>query len=78
MTLRQGGDVFDWFFLAMAHWQLGHKEEARRWYDRAVQWTEKNKREDEELGRFQAEARVLFEPQNPEASKDPETAPRKR
>jgi Flp pilus assembly protein TadD len=24
------------FFLAMSHWQLGDKEEARRWYDQAV------------------------------------------
>ena len=27
---------FNAFFLAMAHWQLGHKDEARAWYDRAV------------------------------------------
>ena len=26
------------FFLAMAHWQLGQKDEARAWYDRAVAW----------------------------------------
>jgi Flp pilus assembly protein TadD len=25
-------------FLAMAHWQLGQKEEARQWYCRAVHW----------------------------------------
>jgi tetratricopeptide (TPR) repeat protein len=29
MELRHGGDSFDWFFLAMAHWQLGNKDEAR-------------------------------------------------
>jgi tetratricopeptide (TPR) repeat protein/predicted Ser/Thr protein kinase len=40
--LRQGGDWYDWFFLAMAHWRLGHKEEARRWYDQAIAWMEKN------------------------------------
>ena len=34
--LRNGGDSFDWFFLAMAHWQLGEKDEARKWYDQAV------------------------------------------
>jgi tetratricopeptide (TPR) repeat protein len=28
--LRNGGDSFDFFFLAMAHRQLGHAEEARR------------------------------------------------
>jgi len=34
----KGGDSFQWFWLAMAHWQLGHKEEARQWYDRSVAW----------------------------------------
>jgi serine/threonine protein kinase/Flp pilus assembly protein TadD len=32
----------DWgdnaFFLAMAHWQLGEKEQARQWYARGVAW----------------------------------------
>jgi hypothetical protein len=26
MELRNGGDSFDWFFLAMANWQLGERE----------------------------------------------------
>jgi hypothetical protein len=67
MELRSGGDSYDWFFLAMAHWQLGeeeqddavrrrHQTEARRWYDKAVEWMEKNKPDDEELRRFHAEA----------------------
>jgi serine/threonine protein kinase/Flp pilus assembly protein TadD len=56
MELRQGGDSSDWFFLAMAHWQLGHKEEARNWYDQAVAWMRKNKPHDEELRRFRSEA----------------------
>jgi serine/threonine protein kinase len=30
------------FFLAMAHWQLGEKEQARQCYDRAVAWMEKH------------------------------------
>ena len=30
------------FFLAAAHWQLGHKGEARMLHERAVQWMEKN------------------------------------
>ena len=36
MPLRRGGDAFDWFFLAMSHWQLGNKDDARRWYDRGA------------------------------------------
>ena len=50
----------DWFFLAMAHWKLGNKDEARAWYDRAVQWMDKNQPKNEELGRFQAEASELL------------------
>ena len=37
-----GGDSFQWFFLAMAHWQVGNKEQARKWYGRAVEWADKN------------------------------------
>ena len=60
MELRKGGDSNDWFFLAMAHWQLSDKEQARKWYDQAVEWMEKNKPEDEELLRFRAEAAALL------------------
>jgi tetratricopeptide (TPR) repeat protein/serine/threonine protein kinase len=51
---------FNGFFLAMAQWQLGNKDEARKWYDQAVEWMEKNKPEDEELRRFRAEAESLL------------------
>jgi tetratricopeptide (TPR) repeat protein len=58
--LRNGGDSFDWFFLAMAHWQLGDKEQGRKWFDEAVQWMEKNQPKNEELARFRAEAGELL------------------
>jgi serine/threonine protein kinase/WD40 repeat protein len=69
MELQKGKlESFDTFFLAMAHWQLGEKEKARQWYDRAVQWMEKNKNQlngntqwPEELRRFRAEAEELLE-----------------
>jgi tetratricopeptide (TPR) repeat protein len=51
---------FNAFFLAMAHWQLGHKDEAPQWYCRAVEWMERNKPNDGELSRFCAEAAGLF------------------
>ena len=57
MELRKGGDSFDWFFLAMAHWQLGDKEEARKRYDRAVAWMEKNQPNHGELLRFRGGGR---------------------
>jgi tetratricopeptide (TPR) repeat protein len=60
MELRNGGDSLEWFFLATAHWQLGQKEEARKWYDKAVAWMEKNQPKDEQLGRFRAEAASLL------------------
>src|SRR5882757_1697929 len=60
MELRKGGDSTDWFFLAMAHWQLGDKEEARKWYDRAAAWMDKNQPKNEELRRFRAEAAELL------------------
>jgi superkiller protein 3 len=54
------------FFLAMAHWQLGEKDKAREWYDRAVEWMDKNQpnlsaEAAEELRRFRAEAAELLE-----------------
>jgi serine/threonine protein kinase/Tfp pilus assembly protein PilF len=60
IELRHGGDSFDWFFLAMSHSQEGHKEEARKWYDKAVAWMEKNMPQNEELRRSRAEAAELL------------------
>ncbi len=60
VSLRNGGDSLDWFFLAMAHWQMGNKNEAHKWFDRAVQWMEKHKSNDEELHRFRTEAAELM------------------
>jgi tetratricopeptide (TPR) repeat protein len=58
--LRRGDDGTDFCFLAMAHWQLGEKDKARTWYDRAVAWMDKHKPHDEELRRFRAEAAELL------------------
>jgi uncharacterized protein HemY len=58
--LREGGNSYDWFFLAMAHWQLGKKDKARQWYDKAVDWMEKSAPGDKELIRFRAEAGGLL------------------
>jgi tetratricopeptide (TPR) repeat protein len=83
MELGKGGDSGDWFYLAMAHWQLGktgvgsqksevggekltaqeraqHLVEARRWYDKAVQWMEKNRPKHPELQAFRKEAAALL------------------
>jgi tetratricopeptide (TPR) repeat protein len=67
MKLRNGGDAFDYLFLAMAHQNLGESDEARKWYDRATEWLEKNgerlKRlpgEAEEFHRIQREAEEVL------------------
>jgi serine/threonine protein kinase/predicted Zn-dependent protease len=61
MRLNDGGNSYDWFFLAMAHWRLGEKDNARRWYDRAVQWMDQNQPKSEALRRFRGEATELLE-----------------
>ena len=60
MELRKGEDCSDWFFLAMAHEKFGDKEQARKWHDRAIQWMEKHKVEDQELSAFRAESAQLL------------------
>ena len=58
--LSNGGNSFDWIFLAMSHSQLNQKSDARMWYDKAVAWMEKNNSEDEELRRLRREAEDLL------------------
>jgi tetratricopeptide (TPR) repeat protein len=60
VQLGKGGDSFDFFFLAMAHWQQNDKDKARDWYDRAVAWMDKNDPQNKELKRFRAEATSLL------------------
>jgi serine/threonine protein kinase/Flp pilus assembly protein TadD len=58
-ALRKGGDSYDFFFLAMAHWQSGDKEQARDWYKKATAALPKNK--NPELARVHEEAKKLVE-----------------
>jgi tetratricopeptide (TPR) repeat protein len=37
----QGGNGYDWFFLALAHHHLGHSEEALRWLGKAFAWMDR-------------------------------------
>ena len=52
VEISSGGTPADWLFLAMAHWQLNQKEEARKWYDKAVAWINSKASADAELLRF--------------------------
>jgi Flp pilus assembly protein TadD len=62
--MNKGGDHFHRFFLAMAYWQLGEKDKARRAYDQAVEWMDKNQPANEELRRFRAEAEEMLGVEN--------------
>jgi serine/threonine protein kinase/tetratricopeptide (TPR) repeat protein len=61
MELGGGGDSRDWFFLAMIRWQQGDRAQARKRYDQAVQWMEKNLPQDALLRRIRAEAEEVLE-----------------
>ena len=58
--MGSAGDSSEWFLAAMAHWQLGDKDEARKWYDQAVAWMDMNRPTNEELHRIRAEATELL------------------
>jgi serine/threonine protein kinase/uncharacterized protein HemY len=61
MEIRHGGDSLEWYFLAMAHQKLGHEQDARQWYARAVEWIEKNLPHQEgEFRRFRLEAEEVL------------------
>jgi tetratricopeptide (TPR) repeat protein len=48
------GDPFDWLFLAMAHHRVGHKDEAKSFFEKAKTWITKSTRDkpaDETLGK---------------------------
>ena len=57
-----GGNAWVWFFLAVAHWENGDRDEARRWYDRAAQNLEQCRGHADvgEILQFQAEAKRVM------------------
>jgi tetratricopeptide (TPR) repeat protein/serine/threonine protein kinase len=57
---KPGGGAGQWLVLAMAHWRLGNKDEARRWYDRAARSLDGQKNPPDHLARFRAEATELL------------------
>jgi serine/threonine protein kinase/Flp pilus assembly protein TadD len=70
----KNGNCAEWFILAMAHWQLGHKEEARQWFDRADEWMQKNGRQYRDLQSWRTEAAELLgiKDAGPEPQRKPE------
>jgi hypothetical protein len=59
--LGGGGTSFDHFFLAMAWWQEGDKEEAHHWFSRGNAWMEEHNPDHETLIRFREEATALLD-----------------
>jgi tetratricopeptide (TPR) repeat protein len=55
-----GGDAHDWYFLALAHARLGHKDKARAWQAKAVRWADSRPAQREDLMRYRAEAAALL------------------
>ncbi|HLN29736.1 MAG TPA: protein kinase [Gemmataceae bacterium] len=53
-------DEADWFFLAMSNWKLGHKEDAHKYWEKAVQWMEEKDAFTDEQMLFREEAAALM------------------
>lgn len=60
LAMRPGGDVIEWYFMAMAHQKLGRAITAREFYDRATELMDRSGPPEEELVRFRAEAAMLL------------------
>ena len=55
VRLRRGIDNGAWWYLALAHWHLGDRAEARRGFEHFSRWLQANRPHDEELQRLRAE-----------------------
>lgn len=69
MALHNGGDAYDWFLQALAHWQKGDKHEARKWFDKAVAWSKENAPKDAKVRQLRTEAAALLGQPGPGASR---------
>jgi len=65
MEYRAGGDSSDWFFLAMAHYQLGDRAQADSWFNKALQDIQRNVVIFESLANYRAEAAALLGRETP-------------
>jgi tetratricopeptide (TPR) repeat protein len=71
LQLAKSAEAFDYFPLAMAHQQLGQKEEAKKWYEQGMSWMAANKQHPfvAELALLRADAEALLGIQNPSPDK---------
>jgi tetratricopeptide (TPR) repeat protein len=59
-VMIEGGDRIHRMFFAMAHWQLGDKERARRLYAQGAAWIAEHRKNSEEHNRLRTEAEGLM------------------
>jgi uncharacterized protein HemY len=57
---KNGGDGFDWFFLAMAHHKLGDRARARAFFEKGDAWLKQSLPNDETLQDLRDEAQALL------------------
>jgi serine/threonine protein kinase len=62
-----GGTAHDWFFLAMTRWHQGNHSEARQDFELALAAMKNERKDDQELIRFHAEAAALLGVAGPES-----------
>lgn len=60
MSLRDGGDAHDWFFLAMIEHKTDHPADAARWFDKAVADERTRRARPDEFQQFCVEAARLL------------------
>ncbi len=60
MALGEGGAGVEWIILALCHAQLGNKDEARKWYDRAVESLDELDPHDDDMRRLRGEAAKML------------------
>jgi tetratricopeptide (TPR) repeat protein len=68
IALTKGVDASNWFFLALALQQKGDRDEARKWFDKAVAWTNDKDPKNMELRQFWADAAQSLGQSGPKAS----------
>jgi eukaryotic-like serine/threonine-protein kinase len=67
MKMHQGGDGFDWFFLAMAYWQMHDEKNAWKWYKLGKKELPNTNTYMEPVWPYYCEAAALLGDKSPEA-----------
>jgi hypothetical protein len=68
LELRDGGDAYEWFVLAMVLARQGDLNRARELHQKAVRWTRECRYSDYGLHLLDAEATAMLQPLNPSPS----------